>query len=142
MTSGASVAVGDTFELTLVEDLTRTRIVQYAGASGDFNAVHTDATYATEVAGFPGVFAHGMLTMGMTGRVVTGAFGVQNLRSFGGRFVSQVWPGDSLSVTATVTDVIEEDGEGRARLALRTVRHDGDVVFAGVATVCLTGAVS
>ncbi|MBF4162715.1 MaoC/PaaZ C-terminal domain-containing protein [Nocardioides acrostichi] len=132
-----AVAVGDTFHLPLVDRLTRTRIVQYAGASGDFNAVHTDATYATEVAGFPGVFAHGMLTMSMTGRVLTDRFGVQRLRSFGGRFVSQVWPGDSLSTRATVTEILDHDGERRARLVVETVRHDGDVVFTGVGVVAI-----
>ena len=48
----------------------------YAGASGDYNPLHTDDKFATEVAGYPGVFAHGMLTMGMTGRMVTDWFGV------------------------------------------------------------------
>ena len=52
---------------SLVDDLTRTQIVQYAGASGDYNPLHTDEKFATEVAGYPRVFAHGMLTMGMTG---------------------------------------------------------------------------
>lgn len=129
------VAVGDTFQQTLVENLTRTQIVQYAGASGDFNALHSDATYATQVAGFPGVFAHGMLTMSMTGRILTDVFGPKNLRAFGGRFVTQVWPGDSLTVTATVTELLEEDGEQRARVAVETVRQDGQPVFTGVGTV-------
>ena len=55
----------------LVDDLTRTQIVQYAGASGDYNPLHSDEVFAREVAGYPGVFAHGMLTMGMTGRLLT-----------------------------------------------------------------------
>ena len=130
-------AVGDAVVQVLVEDLTRTQIVQYAGASGDFNAVHTDATYATEVAGFSGVFAHGMLTMGMTARIVTDLFGPHRVRSFGGRFVSQVWPGDSLQVTATVTGIEESDGERRVSLELRTRRVDADEVFVGMATVAL-----
>jgi acyl dehydratase len=131
------VAVGDTFEQTLVENLTRTQIVQYAGASGDFNALHTDATYATEAAGFPGVFAHGMLTMGMTGRILTDRFGPQSLRTFGGRFVAQVWPGDTLTVTATVTELAEEAGEVRARVDMETSRQDGSMVFLGTGTVAV-----
>ena len=76
MTLKASeISVGDTFEEVLVEDLKRTQLVMYSGTSGDYNPLHTDDVYCREAAGYPGVFAHGMLTMGMTGRVVTNAFG-------------------------------------------------------------------
>ena len=60
----------DTHEAIVVEDLKRTQIVQYAGASGDFNPLHTDELFATAAAGNPSVFAHGMLTMGMTGKML------------------------------------------------------------------------
>jgi len=125
--------VGHVIEQVVVHDLTRTQIVQYAGASGDFNPVHTDATYATDVAGFPGVFAHGMLTMGMTGRVLTDAFGVAVLRRFGGRFQAQVWPGDTLTVRAEVV----EAGSATMTLQLTTSNQDGVVVFAGTGVVDL-----
>src|SRR3954469_3283490 len=110
------VKVGDKKELVLVDDLTRTQIVQYAGASGDYNPLHTDDRFTTEVAGYPSVFAHGMLTMGMTGRVLTDWFGVEGLRAYGVRFVKQVFPGDALTATATVTAVREEEGATLADL--------------------------
>ena len=65
------INVGDNRTLLVVDDLTRTQLVQYAGASGDYNPLHSDDKFTTEVAGYPSVFAHGMLTMGMTGRVLT-----------------------------------------------------------------------
>src|SRR4029453_245587 len=86
------LTVGDRRELVLVRDLTRTQIVQYAGASGDYNPLHTDEVFAREVAGYPGVFAHGMLSMGITGRLLTDWFGAGSLTAYGVRFVRQVWP--------------------------------------------------
>ena len=65
------IKVGDTHTAVLVEDLKRTQIVQYAGASGDYNPLHTDEIFTTQVAGYPSVFAHGMLSMGLTGTMLT-----------------------------------------------------------------------
>jgi acyl dehydratase len=131
------VSVGETRSLLLVGDLTRTQIVQYAGASGDYNPLHSDDRFTREVAGYPSVFAHGMLTMGMTGRVLTDWFGLEALASYGVRFVKQVWPGDSLTATATVTDVRETDGVRFADLALQTVNQDGEAVLTGTASARL-----
>jgi len=124
------VKSGETHEVVVVDDLTRTQLVQYAGASGDYNPLHTDEVYATKVAGYPTVFAHGMLTMAMTGRVVTDLFGADNVTRFGARFVSQVWPGDTLTVTATVGEV----SDGIAEVGLSTKNQNGEEVLAGYAS--------
>ena len=63
--SASQLKVGDTHEEQVVDNLTRTQIVQYAGASGDYNPIHSDEVYSTKVAGYPSVFAHGMLSMGI-----------------------------------------------------------------------------
>jgi acyl dehydratase len=125
--------VGDIHTAVVVDDLTRTQIVQYAGASGDFNPIHTDEVFATKVAGYPSVFAHGMLTMGMTGRMLTDLVGAGRLASFGGRFTAQVWPGDTLTTTATVSGLDEHDGQRLARFDVATTNQDGVVVFSGAA---------
>ena len=64
-------------ELTVGQDLgsrtievTRTDLVKYAGASGDFNPIHWNEAFATGV-GLPGVIAHGMFTMGAAVQLVT-----------------------------------------------------------------------
>ena len=67
MIKASDIKVGDTHEEVIVDDLSRTQIVMYAGASGDYNPLHSDEKFAREVAGYPGIFAHGMLSMGMTG---------------------------------------------------------------------------
>jgi acyl dehydratase len=126
--------VGDTFTEVLAEDLKRTQIVQYAGASGDFNALHTDEVYAREIGGFPSVFGHGMLTMAMTGRLLTDVVGIENLTRFGGRFTAQVWPGDTLTGTLSVLAVEQAGERYRVELAVRTVNQHDAEVFAGTAT--------
>jgi acyl dehydratase len=135
--SASELEVGDTRELLLTDDLTRTQIVQYAGASGDYNPLHTDDKFATEIAGYPGVFAHGMLTMGMTGRLLTDWMGDGRLTKYGVRFSKQVWPGDSLTATATVEAVREVDGTWFADLSVVTLNQDGDMVVKGSATARL-----
>ena len=126
----SDIKVGDTYTECVVEDLKRTQIVMYAGASGDYNPVHTDELYTKEVAGYPSVFAHGMLTMGMTGRMVTNYVGDGRLTKYGLRFTSQIWPGDTLNSTATV----EEVTDGIVKLKVETTNQDGTVVLSGYAT--------
>ena len=121
--------VGSTYTERLVEDLKRTQIVMYAGASGDYNPVHTDEVFTTEVAGYPSVFAHGMLTMGMTGKMLTNYVGDGRLTEYGVRFTSQVFPGDTLDATATVTGV----AEGIVELDITTVNQKGVEVLKGSA---------
>ncbi|MGH7312786.1 MAG: MaoC/PaaZ C-terminal domain-containing protein, partial [Candidatus Rokuibacteriota bacterium] len=59
--SASKLRIGDTREEVVFDNLSRTQLVMYAGASGDYNPVHTDEVFATKVAGYPTVFAHGML---------------------------------------------------------------------------------
>jgi len=125
--------VGDSFTQRLVEDLKRTQIVQYAGASGDYNPLHTDEIFTTKVAGYPSVFAHGMLTMGMTGKMLTDHVGDGKLTKYGVRFTSQVWPGDTLDATATVQKVFEQDGEKRVEFEVSTKNQNGVEVLKGYA---------
>lgn len=127
--SASNLNAGDTYTESLVEDLKRTQIVMYAGASGDYNPVHTDEKFTKELAGYPSVFAHGMLTMGMTGSMLTNYVGDGRLTKFGVRFTSQVWPGDSLNATATVEDVTD----GIVNLKVETKNQDGVVVLSGYA---------
>ena len=127
--SASRIKPGDTHSETVVSNLTRTQIVQYAGASGDYNPIHTDATYTTEVAGYPSVFAHGMLTMGLTGKMLTNYVGDGRLTNFGVRFTNQVWPGDTLTSTATITAI----GDGIVSLDVVTTNQDGKEVVRGSA---------
>src|ERR1700740_2773646 len=89
-------------------ELTRTDLVMYAGASGDFNPMHHDEVKAKE-AGLPSVFGHGMFSMGLLGRAITDYVGIGNLRNFKVRFTKQTWPGETLTSKITVTGKRQED---------------------------------
>ena len=132
--SANSLNVGDTHKEVVVDDLTRTQLVMYAGASGDYNPLHTDEIYTTEVAGYPTVFAHGMLTMGLTGKMLTNYVGDGRLTKFGVRFTNQVWPGDTLTATTTVQAVRETKEEILVDLDVKTLNQMGETVVSGYAT--------
>ncbi len=130
----SKLKVGDTYTERIVEDLKRTQIVQYAGASGDYNPIHTDELFTVKVAGYPSVFAHGMLTMGMTGKMLTNYVGDGRLTRYGARFTSQVWPGDDLDAKATVEAIREENKQYFVDLKIETTNQNGLVVLSGSAT--------
>ena len=130
----SELRIGDVHEQVVVDDLTRTQIVQYAGASGDYNPLHTDEIYATQAAGFPTVFAHGMLTMGLTGRMLTDWVGDGRLTRFGVRFTRQVWPGDTLRSRATVEAIRGEGNQTLVDLTVETINQQDEVVMSGSAT--------
>src|SRR6201988_4544823 len=121
----STLKVGDTHSERVVQNLSRTQIVQYEGGSGDYNPLHTDEVYTTQIAGYPSVFAHGMLTMGLTGKMLTNYVGDGRLTKFGVRFTNQVWPGDTLTAKATVAAIREEGGQHLVDLTLSTVNQDG-----------------
>jgi peroxisomal enoyl-CoA hydratase 2 len=127
------LSVGDEAPPLVVEDISRTHFVRYAGASGDFNPMHHDDTIATSV-GNPSVFGHGMLTAGLMARVLTDWFGPTALRRFQMRFSKQVWPGETLTCTAKVTDLRQEGEDALVDLDCQVVNQDGEVKLTGSAT--------
>jgi acyl dehydratase len=128
---------GAEHESVVVESLSRTQIVQYAAGSGDFNPIHHDEAFATKLAGYPSVFAHGMLTMGLTGKMLTDWLGDGVLRSFGVRFLKQVWPGDTLRAKGTVKSVHAGGEEGLVEIDVSTTNQKGEIVVQGSATAAL-----
>ena len=132
--SAKKLQVGDVREEVVIEHLTRTQLVMYAGASGDYNPVHTDEVFATKVAGYPTVFAHGMLSMGATARMLTNWVGDGRLTKYGVRFVSQVWPGDTLTARATVEAVHTDGAAPIVDLKVVTTNQDGKEVVSGYAS--------
>jgi acyl dehydratase len=113
--------------------LTRTDLVMYAGASGDFNPMHTDEVTA-KAAGFPSVFGHGMFSAGFLAKAITDYVGVGNLRHYKVRFVKQTWPDNTLVARATVTGKRSENGANLIDLECTLTDTDGEVKVSGEAT--------
>ncbi len=133
----SEIKVGDTYSEEVCKNLSRTQIVQYAGSSGDYNPLHSDEIFTTKIAGYPSVFAHGMLSMGMTGKMLTNYVGDGRLTKYGVRFTSQVFPGATLTATATISEIREQDGVPVADISISTTDEAGTEVIKGSATARL-----
>ncbi len=114
--------------------VSRTDLVRYAGASGDFNPLHHDETFA-RAAGLPGVMAHGMFSAGLLGSFLISWVGERPIRRFKVRFLSPVWPGDTLRAGGNLLGTATREGRTVALLALRLWREDGADVVTGEAEV-------
>jgi acyl dehydratase len=112
--------------------LTRQMFVRYAGASGDLNPMHYDDELARS-AGYPSVFAQGMLSAALLAGFATDWLGARNVRRFGVRFNEQVWPGDVLTCLGTVTAVSVEPDADRVSVELSATRQTGGVAITGTA---------
>jgi acyl dehydratase len=131
------VTVGDEAPATS-HKLTRTDLVKYAGASGDFNPMHHDEV-AAQAAGMPSVFGHGMFSMGLLGSALTDYVGVGNVTRYQVRFARQTWPDEVLSSKIVVTGKSEEDGRRLVDLSVTLSNGDGEDKLVGEATAALPG---
>jgi acyl dehydratase len=118
-----------------VGPITRTDIVRYAGAGGDFNPVHHDDVYARSL-GLPGVFAMGLLGAGYLSRVLAEEFGASTVRRFTVRFRAQVWPGETLDLTVDGSEPTEERDVRQVRLSARN--ESGELKITAEALVLVT----
>jgi acyl dehydratase len=109
----------------------RANLVMYAGASGDFNPIHWNQRFATEV-GLPDVIAHGMFTMAQAGRVVTDWVGDPGaVEEYGVRFTRPVVvPDDGTGASIAVSGVVKEKLDGRRVRVELTARSGGEKVLA------------
>ncbi len=134
--SSSIPSVGDRIVHKEFPPITRHRLALYCGASGDHNPIHVDIDFAKQ-AGFPDVFAHGMLVMGYLGQALTDAVSPSRIRSFSTRFAAITQLGAALTCEGTVTELIEQGGEKRAKLALTTKDQTGEIKLAGEAVIAL-----
>jgi len=108
----------------------------YAGASGDFNPIHTDPFFAREVAMLPDVVAHGLFNMALLGKMVMDWIGdPAYLKKLSCQFNGMVLPGELLSFKGRVREKLENN---LIVLDVWAEKENGDVVLkGGEATVYL-----
>ncbi len=126
------VEVGDAAPV-VDHQLTRTDLVMYAGASGDFNPMHHDEI-AAKAAGLPSVFGHGMLSAGLLATAITNYVGIGNLKQYKVRFTKQTWPGETLRTSVTVA---EKRAGNELVLECSVVNQDGESKIQGEAVAVL-----
>jgi len=117
----------------LRHQLTRTDLVRYAGASGDFNPMHHDEIKAT-AAGVPSVFGHGMFSAGVLAKALTDFVGVGTLTHYKVRFVKQTWPGETLVSNISVSSRSHDAGRTVLNLSCSLTNEVGEVKVEGEAT--------
>jgi acyl dehydratase len=102
--------VGDELEERVLPPVTRLQLIKYAGASGDFNPIHT-IDEAAEEAGLPGVIAHGMLTLATMGLLFSPHLEHGYVKELKARFSGMVFLGDELIIGGRVANTEDaEDG--------------------------------
>jgi len=116
--------------------ISRTTLAYYCGASGDHNPMHVDCDFARQ-AGYPDVFAHGMLSMAYLGRAVTDWVPLDRVRSFTVRFVAMTQLHEVVTCTGRVAEMLEVAGEKRARIELEAKTQKGVTTLKGEAVVAL-----
>ncbi|MFC4272716.1 dehydratase [Sneathiella chungangensis] len=132
----ASVNVGDVIPALTKDEITRTTLSLFAGASGDHNPIHIDIDFARK-AGMKDVFAHGMLSMAYLAQTVTNWVPQTALRSYGVRFSAITHLKDRITCSGEIIEKFEENGETRVRLKLQAANQDGEVKLVGEAVVAL-----
>jgi acyl dehydratase len=136
MSDAQPLAVGDRVVHKTFPPISRHKLALYCGASGDHNPIHVDLDFARK-AGFPDVFAHGMLVMAYLGQALTDAVPPPRLRSFSTRFVAITQLGARLTCEGHVSELVEHKGERCAKLALTTKDENGEVKLSGEAVIAL-----
>jgi acyl dehydratase len=130
------VQVGDAVPKLVKPSLTHIQLVRYAGASGDFNPLHTDPKFG-EMVGTGGIISHGMLIMGFVGQMLSDYVGPMALRKFGVRFKGMTRLDDVITCTGTITEKYEVDGVGFIAGKAQAADQNGDVKVSGTFVAAL-----
>lgn len=130
------VNVGDSIPELVKPPVNESQLVMYAGASGDFNPLHTVHAFG-EKAGFGGVIAHGMLSMGFVGQVMTDWVGNEALAKLSVNFRAITKPKDVITCKGKITKKYSEGGKNLIDVDLLAENQRGEKTIVGQATAAL-----
>lgn len=126
MSAIAEKQAGDTLEAVTLPPVSRLDLIKYAGASGDYNPIHTIDEEA-EKAGLPGIIAHGMWTMGNLAKLFTPYYAEGFIETYQIRFRGMVFLGDEVSLNAEVS----EQNEGKITFDVNAKNQKEEDVLKG-----------
>ena len=135
--SARELSIGSALPELRKDAVTKLQLVKYAGASGDYNLIHTDDETARAV-GLEGVIAQGMLSMAFLGEYLCWLAGPESVRRVSVRFVEMVRPGDILTCRGRVKERTTADGGMRLELEVWTENQRAERVTVGEAEVHVT----
>jgi acyl dehydratase len=101
----AELQIGDALESVQLNPVSRLDLIKYAGASGDYNPIHTIDEEAKK-AGLPGIIAHGMWTMGNLAKLFTSHYEEGFIQDYSIRFKGMVFLNDVITLKATLEEKI------------------------------------
>jgi len=125
------IKVGDAMPQLVKGPLQKLQFVMYAGASGDFNPLHTIDDFAKAVGMKDGVIAHGMLIMGTVGQAISTWIPQKYVKKFVVRFAGMTKPNNTITVTGAVADKRVEGGENLITCEVTAKDENGDVKVSG-----------
>jgi len=126
MSTVAKLQVGEIVKEIQLDPVSRLDLIKYAGASGDFNPIHTIDDEA-EKAGLPGIIAHGMWTMGNLAKLFTEYYEDGFIQDYSIRFKGMVFLNDVITLKATLKEKLED----KLFFTVKAVNQHGNDVLKG-----------
>jgi acyl dehydratase len=118
--------IGESLDAVELAPVSRIDLIKYAGASGDYNPIHTIDEEAKK-AGLPGIIAHGMWTMGNLAKLFTPYFEEGFIQTYTIRFKGMVFLNDVVTLKATLKEVVEN----QRKFEVAAVNQNGNPVLKG-----------
>ena len=126
MSTLTQIQVGESLKEIQLDPVSRIDLIKYAGASGDFNPIHTIDEEANK-AGLPGIIAHGMWTMGNLAKLFTPYFDDGFVQDYSIRFKGMVFLNDVITLKASLKEVVDN----KLRFQVQAVNQNGNEVLKG-----------